>query len=92
MSNSTLESWSSRSRWPEHGLLPGSAREVNQERSQRPVGHGYNLAMEMTMSVRGGERTEQSATTAAAGVTYWATEFERVYLVTVARIRGKRKA
>ena len=90
MSNSTLESWASRSCWPEHGLLPGSGREVNQVRSQRPVGHGYNLAMEMMMSARGGEHTERSATTAAVGVTYWATEFERVYLMTAARIRGKR--
>jgi hypothetical protein len=38
----------------------------------------------------GGERAEPGATTAAVGVTYWATEFERVYLMTAARIRGKR--
>jgi len=37
----------------------------------------------------GGERAERSATTAAVGVTYWATEFERVYLM-AARTRGKR--
>jgi hypothetical protein len=55
------------------------------------VGHGYNLAIEMTMSVRDGARTEHSATTAAVGVTHWATEFERVYLMSAARIRGKRK-
>jgi hypothetical protein len=45
--------------------------------------------MEMTMSVRDGERTEHCATTAAVGVAYWATEFERVYVMTAARIRGK---
>jgi hypothetical protein len=38
----------------------------------------------------GGERAEPGATTAAVGVTYWVTEFERVYLMTAARIRGKR--
>jgi hypothetical protein len=38
----------------------------------------------------GGERTQRCATTAAVGVTYWATEFERVYLMTAALIRGKR--
>jgi hypothetical protein len=42
------------------------------------------------MSVRGGERTDHCASAAAVGVTYWATEFERVYIVTAARIRGKR--
>jgi hypothetical protein len=41
------------------------------------------------MSVTG-ERTEHSATTAAVDVTYWATEFERAYLITAAaRPRGK---
>jgi hypothetical protein len=39
----------------------------------------------------GGERTELSAATAAVGVTYWATEFERVYLMTAAHIRGKKR-
>jgi hypothetical protein len=46
--------------------------------------------MEMTMSVTGDERTEHSATTAAVGVTYWATEFERIYSMTAARICAKR--
>jgi hypothetical protein len=41
----------------------------------------------MTMSDRRETRTEHDA--AAAGVTYWATEFERVYLMTAARIRGE---
>jgi hypothetical protein len=38
--------------------------------------------------VRGGERTERDH--GSVGVTYWATEFERVYVMTAARIRGKR--
>jgi hypothetical protein len=42
------------------------------------------------MRVKGGGGTEQSAMTAEVGVTYWATEFERVYVMTAARIRGKR--
>jgi hypothetical protein len=46
--------------------------------------------MEMTMRVTGEERTEHGATTAAVGVTYWATEFERIYSMTAAGIRGKR--
>jgi hypothetical protein len=46
--------------------------------------------MEMTMSVTGDERTEHSATTAAVGVTYWATEFERIYSMTAAGICAKR--
>ena len=46
-------------------------------------------AIEMTMSVTGDERTEHSATTAAGGVTYWATEFERLYFMRAARIRGR---
>jgi hypothetical protein len=46
--------------------------------------------MEMTMSVRGGERTDHCASAAAVDVTYWATEFERVYIMTAARIRCKR--
>ena len=41
-------------------------------------------AIEMTMSVTGDERTELSATTAAGGVTYWASEFERVYFMKAA--------
>jgi hypothetical protein len=46
--------------------------------------------MEMTMSVSGGERAELCTTATAVGVTYWATEFERVYVMTAACIRGKR--
>jgi hypothetical protein len=89
MRDSTLESWARRSCRPKHGPIPGRAHEVSQKRSRSRVGLGCNLAMEMTMSVRGGEQTEQSATTAAVGITHWATEFERVYLMTAARIRGK---
>jgi hypothetical protein len=44
--------------------------------------------MEMTMSVKRGYRTIYPATATAVGATYWATEFERIYVMTAARIRG----
>ena len=43
------------------------------------------------MTVRGGEQTNHCATTAAVDVTYWATEFERVFITPAARIRGAQK-
>jgi hypothetical protein len=36
-----------------------------------------------------GHRINYSATAATVGGTYWATEFERIYLMTAARIRGE---
>jgi hypothetical protein len=48
-----------------------------------------NFAMEMAMSVMSGNRTENNVTMAAVSTTRWATEFERIYLMTASRIRGE---
>jgi hypothetical protein len=45
--------------------------------------------MEMTMHVMSGNRTNHNTIGAADGSTYWATEFERIYFMTAARIRGE---
>jgi hypothetical protein len=42
--------------------------------------------MEMTVSVRSSERKQHRATTAAAGVIYWTSEFDRVYVMRAVRI------
>jgi hypothetical protein len=56
----------------------------------RPAGHGYNRPMEMTMSGEGRRAHRARRDHGSVGVTYRATEFERVYVMTAARIRGKR--
>jgi hypothetical protein len=45
--------------------------------------------MEMAMSLKSDNPTNQNASEATTGTTYWRTEFERVYLMTAARIRGE---
>jgi hypothetical protein len=45
--------------------------------------------MEMTMSLKSGNPTSQNASEATTGTTYWRTEFERVYVMAAARIRGE---
>lgn len=52
-------------------------------------GSYVNLAMEMTMRVMSGNRIQFNTTEIPVGRTYWATEFERIYLMTAARVRGK---
>ena len=44
--------------------------------------------MEMTMNVLSGNRMKHNMITAAIGTT-WTTEFERIYLMTAARVRGE---
>ncbi len=56
----------------------------------RPAGHGYNRPMEMTMSGEGRRADRARRDHGSVGVTYRATEFERVYVMAAARIRGKR--
>jgi hypothetical protein len=46
--------------------------------------------MEMTTSGEGRRADRARRDHGSVGVTYWATEFERVYVMTAARIRGKR--
>jgi len=41
------------------------------------------------MRVISGNRVETSIAEAGVGIPCWATEFERVYLMTAARIRGE---
>jgi hypothetical protein len=47
--------------------------------------------MEMIMTVRGGEQTNHCTTTVAVIVTYWATEFERVFIMRRRAFAGPRK-
>ena len=71
--NSTVQV---RNSTPYSTLTPTHVRHRRKER---------NPLTEMTMSVmRGDRRNNITATT--VGTTYWATEFERIYLMTAARI------
>jgi hypothetical protein len=46
-------------------------------------------AIAMPMSLKSGNPTSQNASEATTETTYWRTEFERVYVMAAARIRGE---